>query len=85
MIARPCRVVVNTGPARKRKSVSERDHRRPRRTLALICRLPGLCWLLACTCMQGLEPCPMCIVQRYALIGSCGRTGKPQRPKVLVD
>lgn len=49
----------------------------PRRVLALICA--------ACVAMlafgmylqygQGLEPCPMCIVQRYALIGVAVFTG----------
>ncbi|MCD2512104.1 disulfide bond formation protein B [Comamonas endophytica] len=49
----------------------------PRRVLALICA--------ACVAMlafgmylqygQGLEPCPMCIVQRYALIGVAIFTG----------
>ena len=49
----------------------------PRRTLALIC--------MACVLMlgfglylqhaQGLDPCPMCIVQRYALIGVAVLTG----------
>lgn len=49
----------------------------PRRVLALICA--------ACVAMlafgmylqygQGLEPCPMCIVQRYALIGVALFTG----------
>ena len=52
-------------------------HTAPRRVLALICA--------ACVAMlafgmylqygQGLEPCPMCIVQRYALIGVALFTG----------
>jgi disulfide bond formation protein DsbB len=64
----------------------------PRRALALIC--------LACVAMLafgmylqhvvGLEPCPMCIVQRYALVlvavftGLAALTGKPVVQKTAV-
>ncbi|TXJ09754.1 MAG: disulfide bond formation protein B [Alicycliphilus sp.] len=43
----------------------------PRRTLALMCAvcLAMLAFGLYLQYAQGLEPCPMCIVQRYALIG----------------
>ncbi|HQQ70464.1 MAG TPA: disulfide bond formation protein B, partial [Alicycliphilus sp.] len=43
----------------------------PRRTLALLCAtcVAMLAFGLYLQYAQGLEPCPMCIVQRYALIG----------------
>ena len=43
----------------------------PRRTLALIAAacVALLAFGMYLQHVQGLEPCPMCIVQRYALIG----------------
>ena len=49
----------------------------PRRTLALMCAvcLAMLAFGLYLQYAQGLEPCPMCIVQRYALIGVAACAG----------
>lgn len=57
----------------------------PRRTLALMCLacLAMLAFGLYLQHVVGLEPCPMCIVQRYALIGVALFAGlasvRPQR------
>ena len=42
----------------------------PRRVLALICAgcVAGLAFGLYLQHVVGLDPCPMCIVQRYALL-----------------
>ena len=51
----------------------------PRRTLALVCAVcvAMLAFALYLQHVVGLEPCPMCIVQRYALIlvGVCAGIG----------
>ncbi|MET1113961.1 MAG: disulfide bond formation protein B [Comamonas sp.] len=49
----------------------------PRRVLALICAtcVAMLAFGMYLQYGQGLEPCPMCIVQRYALIGVALFTG----------
>ena len=43
----------------------------PRRTLALMCAacVAMLAFGMYLQYVVGLDPCPMCIVQRYALIG----------------
>ena len=66
----------------------------PRRTLALIAAIcvGMLAFGMYLQYVQGLEPCPMCIVQRYLLVlvcidfGRClGWTGKPERAKWVVE